>query len=397
MKTDLYSHNLHVLRALELPDRYENLQQRVGDRVAELLVESPEPMLREFRKVAESINIRREGAFVPIVGSSGVGKTTLANSLSVFLPEYFAPTAAYSGAVDYDAMNEIVGRAAEKLPADDKRIIPLNFDHRESAPPSPREAATLKRFLRVPSLGARAMIVWPEVSPQIADDIARGYIQIAGQPAFNMPVSVQGPEQDTWQDIVLHTLQLVNEIATIEELGVSPRDYDPEAYTTLGEFTRRISNDFIALRDELLAETRKPINLVILYASESYTAGVLTQLTSGAKYGLFDSQALLAATPNSVIGRWWGGKRGLLTQTILKLNARGFSLPPATSIAILRAYGPSDVVSDLEVLGVTRHPPYRVSEYLGRTDFGKYLLGLAMLPMRLVDALQKKLGLLSGS
>lgn len=367
--------DLHVLRSLELPDRYENLRQKVGERVAELLVAPADEMLREFRKVADGVTARGEGAFIPMVGHSGAGKSTLANSLTVFLPSSFSTTIPYSGAVDYEAMNEVIRLALENQRADEKRIIPLNFDHRESAPPTAREAAALKRFLRAPSLGSRAMVIWPEVDQTIADGMARGYTQIAGMPTITLPLVVQGPNRDVWQQIVSHTLQLVNDIATIEDLGVAPSAYEPQAFATLGEYMRKISNDFISLRDDLLAATIRPINLVILYASESYNAGVLSQLTSGAKYGLFDSQALIAATPGSVIGRWWSTRRGLLTQTILKLNARGYCLPPATSVAILRAYGPDEVVQDLETLGVTRHPPSRLSEYLSRSDFGKFLGG----------------------
>lgn len=334
-----------------------------------------EDTLKAFRRAATSVRARNEGAFAPVVAQSGAGKTTLASSLSGFLPDLYGPTVAYSGPVDYEALNTTVARVREKLPADDARIIPINLDHRESAPPDGRELATIKRFLRAPSLGVGTILIWPEVAPELAADIARAFGRIAGEYAFEVPIVVQGPGREAWRDITSHTLQLVNQVPSIEELGLSPRDYDPSGFPTIGAFMRRISNDFTALVDGLLASTQRPLSLVILYASESYNAGVLSQLTSGAKYGLLDSQALISATPNSVIGRWWASHRGLLTQTILKLNARAYCLPPAMSVAVLRAYGPREIVDDLEALGVSRRPPGGVHQYLARSDFGKFLAG----------------------
>ena len=321
--------DVHVLRTLSLPDRFENLKQAVGDRVAELLVEPSAATLSAFRLAARGITARGEGLFVPVVAASGSGKTTLASSLSGFLPAVYASTVAYSGSIEYADLNSVVQRARESLPADDNRILPINVDHRESAPPDARELATIKRFLRAPSLGMSTILIWPEVDNEIAGQIAHAYTQVAGEPAIPLPVAVEGPDRAAWQDITTHTLLLVNQVPSIEDLGVSPASYSPSEFGTIGAFMRKVSNDFTALVDEMLASTQRPLSMAILYASESYNPGVLSQLTSGTKYGLLDSQALIAATPNSTIGRWWASHRGLLTQTILKLNAHAFCLPPA--------------------------------------------------------------------
>jgi len=371
----LDSRSIHVLKTLSLPDRFENLRQVVGDRVAELLVEPGEATLTAFRRAARSIGARGEGLFAPIVAASGTGKTTLASSLSGFLPDLYAPTVTYTGPLDYDSLNRVVEIAREKMPADDSRALPINVDHRESAPPSPPELAAIKRFLRAPSLGARVILVWPEVSSEIAAEVSHDYEKVAGESAVRLPIIIDGPPRAAWQDITSHTLQLVNGLVSIEDLGISPRDYDPEQFQTIGALMRRISNDFTALVDDMLAATLRPLSLAVVYASESYNAGVLSQLTSGTRYGLLDTQALISATPNSVIGRWWTSRRGLLTQTILKLNARAFCLPPATAVTVLRACGPAEVAADLEALGVTRQSASGVHQYIGRSDFGKYLAG----------------------
>jgi energy-coupling factor transporter ATP-binding protein EcfA2 len=366
---------LHILKTLSLPDRYERLRERLGDRVAELIVQPSPETLAEFRRAASSINIRGEGMLVPLSATSGSGKTTLANSLTIFFPDAYTPTEIYTGEINYNSMNEVVKQARKEFSHDDRRIIPINIDHREGYPPTTSELSTIKRFLRAPSLGSRSIVVWPETDSGIAQEISEDYISIAGESVIGLPVSVRGPDPETWQDITLHTLKLSNPVPAVDELGISPYDYVPAKFENIGSFMRRISNDFAKYLDELLRATKTPLNLVIVYVSESYDAGVLSQLSSGAEYGLLDSHALLSATPGSMIGRWWSDRRGLLTQTIYKLNAHGFCLPPAASVAILRAYGPPDIIADLKSAGVGKRPPSRIHKYISRTDIGKYLVG----------------------
>jgi len=372
------SKQIHILKSLSLPDRFENLRSAVGDRVAELLVQPSEATLGQFRRIGASVAARREGFLAPLSAPSGAGKTTLANMLTVFLPEHFAPTLTYVGPLDYDAINRELLEHRKRLKADDRRVVPVNIDHRESAPPDDRELASIKRSLRAPSAGASALLLWPETNPKIAKETSKRFTDIAGQASVPLPLTVGGPPQESWSDITLHTLQLVNAVQSVEELGIDPRDYEAQQFETLGAFMRQVSNDFTALLEELVQATKKPINLVVTYVSESANAGVLSQLTSGTKYGLFDSHALLGATPSSVIGKWWAKRKGLLTQTILRLNARGFCLPPAATVAVLRAVGPTDVQGDLDALGVRKYGGARLHRYLSRTDIGKYLAGADM-------------------
>jgi hypothetical protein len=75
-----------------------------------------------------------------------------------------------------------------------------------------------------------------------------------------------------------------------------------------------------------------------------------------------------------MIGKRWAAKRGVLTQTILRLDARAFWFPPAATVAILHRYGPEEVVKILESLKRTAPSPIDVSTYISRTDLGRYLL-----------------------
>jgi hypothetical protein len=98
--------------------------------------------------------------------------------------------------------------------------------------------------------------------------------------------------------------------------------------------------------------------------------GVLSELTHG-EPGLLNSHALIRCTPDSMIGRWWAARRGLLTQTIFRLDARAFWFPPAAATAILRKHGPTEVVEILSSRSVPSSA--ELNTYLERTDLGRYL------------------------
>ncbi len=365
----------HILQVLQFPDRYERLFALLGPDVVRALIEPAESTRTALEAATLAIKARGEGLFVPIAGETGAGKTTLASSLTNFFPREFAPTALITGPIDYDALNAAVDQVRTKLPANDDRIVPVNIDHRESSPPTHEELANLKRFMRAPSRGCRAVLFWPEVNETIAREMGAAYQRIAGRSPIELPLFVVGPPRELWREIANNTLRLANSVTALEELGVNPADYDPAEFPTLGEFLRRVSTDFLGNLQRMLAETRKPVSVAILFVSESYDAGILTQLTNSTRLGLLDSHALVEATSDSRIGKWWSARMSALTTTIFKLNARAYCMPPACVIAVLRQHGASEVCDRLDKLGIAPRSDAKVAEYLGRTDVGRFLLG----------------------
>jgi len=203
------------------------------------------------------------------------------------------------------------------------------------------------------------------------------YVEVAGRAPVELPIVVEGPMRETWVDVALNTLRLSNPmVESLELLGVDPGTYNPETFDTVGEFLRQIADDFVGYLLKLIAETRIPVKLVVAFVSESSNPGVLSQLTSATRYGFLDASALLAATPESRIGQWWAARRGALTQTIVRLDARGVYVSPTASIPILRRYGGDDVRDALEEMGIKSQGPAAVSELVKRSDIGQILLGL---------------------
>jgi hypothetical protein len=180
-----------------------------------------------------------------------------------------------------------------------------------------------------------------------------------------------------WPSIAEETLRLVNDIDSLSDLGVNPRDYNVGKYESIGMYMREISSDFNKKLQNLKRSIQKPIRLAIVFVSRSPNPGVLSQVTNSTHYGLLDAQSLIAATPESKIGEWWKERRSLLTRAIVQLNAHAFALPPSTTISAIRNFGPVDN-EVLEEQGITRYGPAHGARDFGRSDLGKFLIGETM-------------------
>jgi len=363
----------HLLSQLTLPDRYERLEKHLGSEVANLLISPAGQNVDSLRALANEVLTRDEGVLVPLAGQTGVGKTTFVMNASQWLPALYGPTCPYDGELSFDGLVYAVKEFVKSLPANNRRIIPINIDHRENAPPTDTELAAIKRFLRTNAGSVPSIVFWPETNTEIAEALSKRYVDIAGETSIKLPLVCEGPHQSTWQDTAKHTLTLANHMNNLEELGVDPANYVPGQFSTLGSFLRRISHDFNARVRSLEAELEKPVSVLIVFASESADPGVLTQLTSPSRYGLLDAHALISVTSQSEIGKWWSARRGLLTRTIVQFDAHALCLAPTAAASCIRNF--SDSMELFDTAGYKRYGPARGVRDLGRSDLGKIICG----------------------
>lgn len=364
----------HLLSQLALPDRYERLISRLGVEVANLLVAPTDSSADYLRALANEVLTRDEGVLVPVFGETGVGKTTYVMNTLQWLPSLYTAGFQYEGELTFDGLVAATKEFTRSLPADNRKIVPINIDHRENAPPTDSELAALKRFLRTNAGNVPSVVFWPETSREIAESLAKRYVDIAGETSIDLPIVYDGPPRDTWQDIARHTLTLANQVNNLEELGVDPSDYNPSEFRTLGGFIRRLSHDFNNKVQTLQREFDKPISMIIVFVSESADPGVLTQLTSPARYGLLDSHALISVTSQSAVGKWWSSRRGLLTRAIVQLNASALCLAPTAAASCIRNF--SDSMELFDTAGYRRYGSARGVRDFGRSDLGKILSGV---------------------
>ncbi|AMB59725.1 hypothetical protein AWU67_13615 [Microterricola viridarii] len=202
--------------------------------------------------------------------------------------------------------------------------------------------------------------------------MSEAYREIAGVVPLDLPVKVDGPPVDAWSGLAAQTLQLANQVDSLEAL-VDLAEYDTASFRSLGDFLKQIALDFNKRRLALERETVKPVDMTILFVSETSGHGILSSLTSSRRFGMLDPSALLQACGDSVIGKWWAGHRGLLVQTIVALDAHVFSISPPLALSTFRRYGPPDVQEALSSLGLASRTPAEVTTYLTRSDFGRHL------------------------
>lgn len=368
------SSTIDLLSRLSLPDRYERLESALGSQVANLVVPPSDEERNSLDYIAQEISTRDEGILVPLYGPSGAGKTTFASNVNLWKPNYFTNTLDYEGEIESDELTRATKEFVYELPANEDRIVPINIDHRERNPPNDVELSSIKRFLRTKPAGLPTLILWPETSRDVAEEISERYTDIAGPTSIDLPVVIRGPDRDMWSGIAEDTLRLVNNIDSLADLGVNPQDYDVREYDSIGRYMRQISSNFNSRLQELRNSIQKPIRLAIVFVSKSPNPGVLAQLTNSTHYGLLDAQSLCAVTPESEIGEWWQDRRALLTRAIVQLNAHSFSLPPSTAISAIRNCGPIENEL-LEAQDITRYGPAHGARDFGRSDLGKFLVG----------------------
>ncbi|NJC32291.1 hypothetical protein GGR79_003851 [Xanthomonas arboricola] len=362
---------IHILKQLVLPDRYERLVDHLGADIANILTSPSSDNVNSLRSLANEISSRNEGILVPVAGRTGIGKTTFVMNSGHWLPGLFAPSLQYNGSLDFESLVKAVKQHVNSLPANERRIVPINIDHRENAPPSDSELATLKRFLRTNAAGIPAMVFWPETSDEIAEALSKRYVDITGETSVPLPIRCQGPNVDSWQDIAKHTLSLSNSIENLEQLGVDPSDYNAREFPTLGAFLRRLSHDFNKQVEKLRADLELPVSIVIAFCSESADPGVLTHITSATRYGMLDSHALVSVTSQSQVGKWWSERRGLLTRAIVQLDAHAVCVTPTSAASAIRNF--SDEMPLFDTVGYRRYGPARGVRDLNRSDLGRLL------------------------
>ena len=253
--------NAHLLADLQLPDRYEALEQLLGSDTVRVLVPPPGETADALEAIARAVQTKGRGFLCPLWANSGTGKSTLAHSLSHFKPSSFAPSAKHGGSITTEDLIATATHAARQQTSDDSRVIPVVIDGREGEPPREAELAAIKRFTRSRGVGSRSVVLWLETGQSRSAAMAQDYETLAGRPPVKLPLQADGPPRDAWPGIATETLRLANGVASLENLGVDPLTYQPTAFGALGDYLSTIADDFNELVQGLLAQQDKRRNL----------------------------------------------------------------------------------------------------------------------------------------
>lgn len=293
---------------VSIPASFETLRDAVGpDRIGQVLLECPEDLAALKKAVAE-VASAGQGKLMFLRGTPGAGKTSLAESVPVFMsdsvgniltppPDYDVPIA--------DLPRWISQNLAQARREARDRVILINLDRREI--PVIDEVATqaamgnLNGLLRTTP---RALLVWPVNSQEFARAaverlrLAGGETALARDPIHELI----GLPEARYSDALQLLLDATN--VRLEDAAISPAEIDGLLVSgdTIGQFLRRVQG-LVVQRYDLgeLGTTLPRLSIVISSNDDIYNTCRL--LRRGSKF-LVDPDKLLQFSRANVAEDW---------------------------------------------------------------------------------------------
>src|SRR5579884_4168054 len=290
-----------------VPNRFESLQDAVGpQRVADVLIESPND-LSALQAAVFEVRASRQGKLLFLLGRSGIGKTTLAESSQIYLPTLVS--AVITPPPDFEVpLSDLPVWLSKHMPPRDKSsdtIVLINLDGRElpAADENMQRAAVvnLNAYLRrAPHL----LAVWPVIEKPFAENMIKLLSQVGGSSALASEGihEVQGLGKERYFD----ALQLIlNATGTRLEDAAITRD-EAEALVSksasLGDYLSAVQ-DVVVERYDVGSQIARLPRVNIVVSSNGDSAASCRMLRRGNKY-LADPERLLQYSRANIADDW---------------------------------------------------------------------------------------------
>ncbi len=293
---------------VSIPASFETLRDAVGPaRIGQVLLECPED-LDAIKKALAEVSSARQGKLLFLRGTPGAGKTSLAESVPVFLSDSVGHV--LTPPADYEIpITELPRWISQALPQARRdagdRIILINLDRREI--PVIDEAATqaamgnLNGLLRTTP---KVLLVWPVNSLEFARaaverlKLAGGETALAREPVHEL----KGLPQSRFGDALQLLLNATN--VKLEDAAISLSEIEQlmTPGDTIGQFLRRVQG-LVVERYDLgeLGTTLPKLNIVITSNDDTYNTCRL--LRRGSQF-LVDPDKLLQFSRANVADDW---------------------------------------------------------------------------------------------
>ena len=296
------------LGIVSIPANFETLRAAVGaERLSHVLLECPQD-LRALKQAVAEVGTAKQGKLVFLLGRPGQGKTSLVESLGVFLadvvgavisppPEFALPLAELPGWIHAQ-----LPLAREKSKG---KLIVINLDGREIQ--TVDEAATRAAMGNLNALLRRnpeVLALWPVNDEQFAKaaidrlTLAGGKSALAASPIHRL---LGLPKKD-WEKALNLVLAATN--VSLADAAISSDEVAALTPTedTLGDYLRAVQQLVVARYDVgEIGATLPTLNIVVTANDDIYDACRL--LRRGSKF-LVDPDKLLQFSRSNVAEDW---------------------------------------------------------------------------------------------
>lgn len=321
---------------VHIPARFEALRDTVGaGRLAQVLIE-PVADVNEMKRAIADVAAARQGKLLFLLGGSGTGKTSLAESLPIFLPKAVAKvvTPPPDYALPLAELPKWLSANVQAGPGTSVTVV--NLDGREI--PAVDEQVTqgamvnLNAFLRrTPNI----LALWPIVSPAFANDAIARLGQLGGQSALaQTPIyNMSGLPQDRYFDALRLILDATS--TKLEDAAISQDEALAlvNGSPTPGEYLTKV-HALVVQRYDLGELGERLPRLYIVVSALNDTSQACRVLRRGNRFAI-DPDRLLQFSRSNVADDWKarGGRNArhalafitsLFEAKILNLSASAF-------------------------------------------------------------------------
>ncbi|GGH36489.1 hypothetical protein [Microbacterium album] len=359
---------------LFLPDRFDVLRDREELDAIVMPVESALSMIDDqFNDLVNS----GFGAMVILRGSSGAGKTTFLDTVSMFRPDVQSVRVPYG---------ESVNDALEGLQAsDDYRLIVIEGREalgRVAMSEIEEGLHAINSFLRSPA-GRSSLIVWPTNTDDLAEKLSSIAEEIGASALIGTDEIVyqfDGPPRTEWVTIAEQTTAALNAGATLSAYGISTEEANDlvSVATSLGDYLKRVRKRGNANTNKvsvLDAAERCRVWTVVI-AADSDSEGDVAALTRGG-LSQVDIDRLFTATGANALSEMkkQPERYGLLGMV---LDARIIHVDQLTALAVARSFGDAKLKEQMVARGMDTKSDAKAIERITTGQLGLLMRGQAL-------------------
>lgn len=289
----------------KLPTRFENINVKNKEVLKNFILRNNKA-IRHIRTMIVNMESSNSGAFLLLKGESGIGKTTLINTLPFFLINQNILIEAVDEKKD---LREYLNKCKEVR--NGIRLIVLEgreFSSQVKFSELEKSLTAINQFIRSQQ-GKNTIVVWPCNGEEMVQDILYFSSQIGGTSLFrdDTVFELEGPDESDYYGILKNTFYILNQEDIEDDYGVTKAEAAKIRTNlekiTIGSFLEKTRSNLIQnilkIDGAFQDYDYESFKLWILVIAKNNPLDDVTYLTKG-NYANVDFQRLLSSTSGNI-------------------------------------------------------------------------------------------------